>query len=89
MRRIANSPAPYCDALQILRKPKTFGMSEHEFEEACLREMFPPPFPQMAPAAWGASTHALHPSLSRNGAFSYVLKKDSSLLSRAPVTVRY
>jgi hypothetical protein len=51
-----------------------FDFREQNFQERLHHACFPQ-LSQLEQEIWGAFPHALHPSLSRNGAFSYVIHK--------------
>ena len=64
-------PPPYDKATHVLRE---FDYLERNFQErlhhACFAQL-----PLLEQEMWDAFPHALHPSLSRNGAFSYVIHR--------------
>jgi hypothetical protein len=62
-------PPPYNDAANILQE---FDDLEWNFQERLHQACFPQ-LPVLDQDIWAAFPHALHPSLSRNGAFSYVI----------------
>jgi hypothetical protein len=62
-------PPPYNDAAKVLQD---FDDLEWNFQERLHQASFPQ-LPVLDQDIWAAFRHALHPSLSRNGAFSYVI----------------
>lgn len=81
------SQPPYDGAVEILKPRSTFNPKQRLFQEECLSRSLN--VPRVSANVWGAALHALHPSLSRNGAFSYIIGKNHPLASKVPAGVRY
>jgi hypothetical protein len=65
-------PPPYHGAVEVLSE---FAYFERGFQETLHNACFSRQLPLLDPDIWDAFPHALHPSLSRNGAFSYVMHR--------------
>ena len=65
-------PPPYDLAAGLIPEDKD---EERAFQEVLHEACFAGKLPLLDPKIWNAFPHALHPSLSRNGAFSYVIHR--------------
>lgn len=89
-RMIALSSPPYSHATSLLpQRGGGFGSAQAKFQEECLLESIGTSIRRLDPAIWDAAPHALHPSLVRNGAYSYVIGRAHPLASRVKASVRY
>lgn len=86
---ISTGPQPYSFAAPTLQKLETLKRLSHEFsEDAVARSVLPTP-PLLPPQVWAASTHALHPTISRNKGFSYVVNSGHPLVTKRGLSVKY
>ena len=75
-------PPEYRTAETILRGGISFDEAQQAFQEENLGSCFPK-LPTVAPSLWAASPHAMHPSLSRNDSFSYVVRRSHPAVRQA------
>ena len=87
-RYIELSAPPYSYAKDLLpRRGNSFLIAQPQFQEEALAATLG--IAKLNPRIWNAAPRALHPSLVRNGAFSYVIGKRHPLANRVKASVRY